>query len=72
VTRYTIWRKTFTKNAVGETKLDSSSIVGTYPGPTTDAALEAMAKDERDASFAASCTRLKLTRDNYDLIQVEE
>jgi hypothetical protein len=46
-------------------------ILGTYPGPEEQDALDAIAREEGDADFKASCDRQRLRRDNYTLEPVE-
>jgi hypothetical protein len=54
------------------------SFVGTYPErnepgcDTEEEALDALAADEGDDNFQASCKRLKLGRDNYRVQRIEE
>jgi hypothetical protein len=69
--RFTIWRIHFDPPKPGMLPEQHAIILGTYEGKDENAALEALAKDEGDASFAAACKRRKNTRDHYKLEKVE-
>ncbi len=50
----------------------NGNILGTYSGEDEGEALDSLAKEEGCKDFKESCTKLKLTRDNYTVTRVEE
>ena len=47
-------------------------IMGTYPGDSEDAALDALAQDEKHENFAALVKKTGLKRDHHKLDEVKE
>lgn len=74
--RFTIWRKRFHPPKAGEAQgaLEEATIVGSYPGATEEAALDAMAKDSPKgyAGFADLCKKENVKRSHFDLLEIKD